>query len=206
MELKELSTNDNPLKGLERYKIVLASASPRRFELLSMLDIPFEVRKIDDCDESYPDNLTPESIPEFLSRKKSEAARRVMMSNELIITADTIVIVDGCPIGKPKDAVDAKLMLRTLSGKTHTVITGVTIVTRDKTLSFSAESKVEFADLDDREITFYINHYQPFDKAGAYGIQEWIGAVAIKAIEGSFYNVMGLPIHRLYAALKEFAC
>lgn len=198
----------NPLKNLEKFTVVLASASPRRRELLAMLDIPFEIRPLEDCDETYPADLPPLEISEFLAIKKSnEFYRRFQAestANILSITADTMVIVDGKPIGKPTDYGQAKAMLRTLAGKTHTVVTGVSIRTKNKHLSFSSLSKVEFAELTEEEIEYYLFKYRPYDKAGAYGIQEWIGAVAIKSIQGSFYNVMGLPVHRLFNHLKTF--
>lgn len=194
----------NPLNGLKEYKIILASASPRRKELLSLLDIPFEVKKSNDTDEIYPSDLTVEQIPEYLALKKAELFTENMKADELYITADTLVIIDGKPIGKPTNELGAKEMLRLLSGRTHKVITGVAITTIAHRISFSALSKVSFDVLDDSEIDYYISKYRPFDKAGSYGIQEWIGGVAIKSIEGSFYNVMGLPLHQLFVELKHF--
>lgn len=194
----------NSLRVVNDYKIVLASNSPRRKELLGGLGVSFEVRTLQDIDESYPDTLKGEDIPKFISGKKAEAYLKTMADDELIITADTIVYDDEQVLGKPKDAEDAKRMLRQLSGHAHEVITGVSIVTKQKTVQFASTSKVFFADLSDDEIDYYVARYKPFDKAGAYGIQEWIGFVGVTRIEGSYFNVMGLPIQRLYTELKNF--
>lgn len=194
----------NSLRVVNDYKIVLASNSPRRKELLGGLGVSFEVRTLQDIDESYPDTLKGEDIPKFISGKKAEAYLKAMADDELIITADTIVYDDEQVLGKPKDAEDAKRMLRQLSGHAHEVITGVSIVTKQKTVQFASTSKVFFADLSDDEIDYYVARYKPFDKAGAYGIQEWIGFVGVTRIEGSYFNVMGLPIQRLYTELKNF--
>ncbi len=187
---------------LKRYNVVLASNSPRRKELLGDLGIEFQVRTIKGIDESYPDDLPVLEIAEYISRKKAHAYRAEMHPDELIITADTVVILGNEVLGKPKDADDACRMLRELSGKTHKVVTGVTIVTTDATRSFSAVSDVEFAELSDEDINYYVDNYRPLDKAGAYGIQEWIGCMGVRNINGSFYNVMGLPLHRLYTELN----
>jgi septum formation protein len=187
---------------LKRYNVVLASNSPRRKELLGDLGIEFQVRTIKGIDESYPDDLPVLEIAEYISRKKAHAYRAEMHPDELIITADTVVILGNEVLGKPKDADDARRMLRELSGKTHKVVTGVTIVTTDATRSFSAVSDVEFAELGDEDINYYVDNYRPLDKAGAYGIQEWIGCMGVRNINGSFYNVMGLPLHRLYTELN----
>lgn len=187
---------------LKRYNVVLASNSPRRKELLGDLGIEFKVRTIKGIDESYPDDLPVLEIAEYISRKKAHAYRAEMHPDELIITADTVVILGNEVLGKPKDADDARRMLRELSGKTHKVVTGVTIVTTDATRSFSAVSDVEFAELSDEDINYYVDNYRPLDKAGAYGIQEWIGCMGVRNINGSFYNVMGLPLHRLYTELN----
>lgn len=187
---------------LKRYNVVLASNSPRRKELLGDLGIEFQVRTIKGIDESYPDDLPVLEIAEYISRKKAHAYRAEMHPDELIITADTVVILGDEVLGKPKDADDARRMLRELSGKTHKVVTGVTIVTTDATRSFSAISDVEFAELGDEDINYYVDNYRPLDKAGAYGIQEWIGCMGVRNINGSFYNVMGLPLHRLYTELN----
>ena len=186
------------------YKIILASNSPRRKELLKGLDLDFEVRIIPDIDESYPPDLPPEEIPCYIARKKAAAYSVSMQANELIITADTVVVLDGDIIEKPADKSDAIRMLKRLSGRKHQVITAVTLTTMDRQHSFSVTSSVDFALLTAEEINYYLDRYQPYDKAGAYGIQEWIGYVGVSSIEGSFYNVMGLPIQRLYQELKHF--
>ena len=184
------------------YKIILASNSPRRKELLAGIDIPFEVRVIDGIDESYPDTLPTKDIAEYISKKKSAAYRQTMASDELVITADTIVVLGSQVMGKPKDAVEACSMLRQLSGQTHQVITGVTLTTTERQISFSVETDVTFKVLSDEEIEYYVSHYRPFDKAGAYGIQEWIGHIGVTGMSGSYFNVMGLPVQRIYEALK----
>ena len=171
------------LPNLSQYKIVLGSNSPRRRELLAGLDIDFEVQTIPDIDESFPKTLRSDEVPVYIARKKAEAYISSMSADELLITADTIVWT---------------------SGHVHEVITGVCITTKEKTVSFSASSTVCFARLDDDEIVYYVDKYRPFDKAGSYGIQEWIGYVAVEAINGSFYNVMGLPVRLLYQELKKF--
>ena len=199
-----MDAQQHSFRLVEGYQVVLASNSPRRKELLGGLGIHFEVRTLQDIDESYPDTLRGEEIPMYISAKKAEAYQQTMAANELIITADTVVCDNGIVLGKPKDAAEAKQMLRQLSGHAHEVITGVSIVTREKTVQFASTSKVFFAALSDEEIDYYINVYQPFDKAGAYGIQEWIGYVGVTRIEGSYFNVMGLPIQRLYTELKRF--
>ena len=188
---------------LKRYNVILASNSPRRRELLADLGINFEVRTIKGIDESYPDDVPVLEIAEYISRKKALAYQADMGNDELIITADTVVILGDEVLGKPTDSDDACRMLRELSGKTHKVVTGVTIVTANDTRSFSAVSDVEFATLSDDDIKYYVNNYQPLDKAGAYGIQEWIGCMGVRHINGSFYNVMGLPLHRLYSELER---
>lgn len=194
----------NSLRVVNKCKIVLASNSPRRKELLGGLGVDFEVRTLSGIDESYPDTLRGEDIPKYISGKKAAAYQEKMNDDEMIITADTIVYDDEEVLGKPKDADDAKRMLRQLSGHAHEVITGVSIVTKQKTVQFASTSKVYFADLTDEEIDYYITNYKPFDKAGAYGIQEWIGFVGVTRIEGSYFNVMGLPIQKLYTELKQF--
>ena len=186
------------------YKIILASNSPRRKELLAGIDIPFEVRVIDGIDESYPDTLPTKDIAEYISKKKSAAYRQTMTSDELVITADTIVVLGSQVMGKPKDADEACSMLRQLSGQTHQVITGVTLTTTERQISFSVETDVTFKVLSDEEIEYYVSHYRPFDKAGAYGIQEWIGHIGVTGMSGSYFNVMGLPVQRIYEALKTF--
>lgn len=183
-------------------KLILASNSPRRHELLKGLDLDFEVRVKKGVGEKYPDNLPAEKVPEYISKEK--AAAYDIKEDETLLTADTVVILNGEIMGKPKDASEAKDMLRKLSGHTHHVVTGVSITTRKKQVSFSDTTAVTFRDLTDSEIDYYIEHYKPFDKAGAYGVQEWIGYIGVTRIEGSFYNVMGLPIERVYEALKAF--
>ena len=192
------------LDNLKKYSVVLASNSPRRKELLQRLGIPFKVRTLFGIDESYPESLRGEDIVRYISRNKANAYRNSMAANELLITADTIVYSDGQVMGKPKDAEEAKTMLKNLSGKVHQVITGVTILTADHSEDFAVTSHVKFAELTDDEIDFYIGNYLPFDKAGAYGIQEWIGLVAVEEIKGSYFNVVGLPVQRLYQRLKLF--
>lgn len=187
-----------------KYKILLASNSPRRKELLEMLNIDFKIVSGIEVDESYPQYLQPEEVPSFLSRKKSEAYHSILSDNQMIVTADTIVILDGEILGKPTSTDNAKTMLRKLSGRTHKVVTGVTLSTLQKTVTFSISTAVEFAPLSDEVIDYYVDTFHPLDKAGAYGIQEWIGAVGIRGIHGSYYNVMGLPVHRLYNELLRF--
>lgn len=193
-----------PLENLNKYNIILASASPRRRQLLEQLGIDFTVKVIAGLDESYPAGLAWQEIPEYLSRKKAEGHSSLLTPSTMIITADTLVMLDRKPLGKPADAAEARLMLRNLSGRSHFVITGVTILTMEKSTSFSTTTEVFFDTLSDDEIDFYIARFKPLDKAGAYGIQEWIGAAGIRRIEGSYYNVMGLPLHSLYTALGSF--
>lgn len=190
--------------NLSRYNIILASNSPRRKELLSGLNIPYEIKTLPDIDESYPDSLTGEDIAIYIAKEKANAYLDQLDDNTLLITADTIVLLDGKVYGKPSDETDAKQMLRDLSGKTHQVITGVCITTKNKQVSFGVSSEVRFSKLDDDEIGYYVSNYKPFDKAGAYGVQEWIGYVAVEYISGSYFNIMGLPIQRLYRELKKF--
>ena len=186
------------------FHIILASNSPRRKELLAGIDVNFDVRVIRDIDESYPASLPTKDIAEYISRKKATVYRQQMASDELIITADTIVVLDSEVMGKPHDEADASRMLHELSGRTHQVITGVTLTTTDHQQSFSVETDVTFKSLTDEEINYYIQHYKPFDKAGAYGIQEWIGHIGVTALKGSYFNVMGLPVQRIYEALRQF--
>lgn len=192
------------LENLNKYEIVLASNSPRRKELLQRMGVNFKVRTLFGIDESYPDSLRGEDIVCYISRNKAKVYQSSMAPNELLITADTIVYVDGEVMGKPKNAEQAKEMLHKLSGKTHQVITGVTIVTAKRTENFGVTSQVKFTNITDEEINFYVDNYLPFDKAGAYGIQEWIGIVAVEEIKGSYFNVVGLPVQRLYQKLKTF--
>jgi len=186
------------------YHLILASNSPRRKELLAGLDVDFEVRVIDGIDESYPQDLPTRQIAEYISRKKAAAYRMSMAKDELVITADTVVILGDEVMGKPKDGSDACRMLRELSGHTHQVITGVTLTSCDKQTSFSVETDVTFKTLTDDEIAYYVDTYSPMDKAGAYGIQEWIGYIGVTGMHGSYFNVMGLPVQRIYEALRQF--
>lgn len=192
------------LENLNPYQVVLASNSPRRKELMKRLGVPFKVRTLLGVDESYPDTIQGEDISRYISRKKAEAYRSSMAPHELLIAADTIVSVEGQVLGKPRDADDAKRMLHLLSGRIHQVITGVTVITQDRMETIAVTTHVKFAALTDEEINFYVDNYLPFDKAGAYGIQEWIGLVAVEELRGSFFNVMGLPVQRLYNLLKKF--
>lgn len=192
------------LDNLKNYDIILASNSPRRKELLQRLGLPFKVRTLFDVDESFPENLRGEEIALYIARKKAEAYKSSMSSNELLITADTIVCLDGVVMGKPYGAENAKTILRQLSGRVHQVITGVTVLTQVKRESFAVTSHVKFANVTEDEIDYYVDNYLPFDKAGAYGIQEWFGLVAVEELRGSYFNVMGLPVQRLYTVLKQF--
>jgi septum formation protein len=189
---------------LSRYNIILASNSPRRKELLAGLDIHYEVKTLPDIDESYPENLHGEDIAIYIAKEKADAYLSYMKSGTLLITADTIVLLDGKVYGKPRDEAEAKQMLHDLSGNTHQVLTGVCITTTEKQRAFGVSSEVRFAKLDDDEIEYYVSKYKPLDKAGAYGIQEWIGYIAVEYISGSYFNIMGLPIQRLYQELKKF--
>ena len=192
-----------PLENIQHYKIVLASNSPRRKELLSGLNLEYTVRVLPDIDESYPDTLKGEEIPMYISREKAEAYRNSMAEDELIITADTVVCINEKVLGKPRTLEETKEMLRELSGKTHQVITGVCLMTRDLQRTFSATTQVTFDVLTEDEIEFYVEKFRPLDKAGAYGVQEWIGFVGVSRLEGSYFNVMGLPVQRLYQELKK---
>ena len=192
------------LSHLNKYHIILASASPRRRELLAGLGIDFEVRTLAGIDESYPDHLQGEAIAAYISKAKAEAYRATLAPNDLVITADTIVSVDGNVLGKPANEAEAHQMLQLLSGRTHEVVTGVTLMTKSQQQTFTATTSVTFAPLTEAEITHYVTHYRPLDKAGAYGIQEWIGMIAVESIQGSYFNVMGLPVQRLYKALRDW--
>ena len=191
------------LENLNKYHIILASNSPRRKELLSGLEIKFDVWVLPGIDETYPNTLKGGDIPLYISRAKAKAYLPIIKANDLVITADTLVDVDGEVLGKPHHFEAAVDMLKKLSGKTHEVFTGVTLSTLGWQRSFTAETKVTFADLSDDEINYYLNRYQPFDKAGSYGVQEWIGYIGVKKMEGSYFNVMGLPVQRLYTELKQ---
>ena len=185
--------------------LFLASKSPRRRELLKMLEIPFEILEAYiEVDEVYPESMQADEVPVYLSQLKAQAYKCLLKKDDILLTADTVVILDNRIIGKPKSENEACAMLSDLSGKTHTVVTGVTLTSIEKTESFSVHSRVTFAPLSREEINYYVSTFHPLDKAGAYGIQEWIGAAGVERIDGSFYNVMGLPVHRLYRALKNF--
>lgn len=203
-----------------KYKIILASNSPRRRELLAGLDVNFEVKVLNGIDESYPDDLDAYQVAEFIAQKKAEAYRSLLNEEEssaeecLILTADTVVIAPaadeqndqegkGIILGKPKTADDAVRMLRMLSGKTHHVVTGVCLTTKDGQRHFSVTTEVSFKELTDWEINYYISNYRPFDKAGAYGIQEWIGYIGCTGLNGSYFNVMGLPVQRIYEEMLK---
>ncbi len=191
------------LENLKKYKVKLASNSPRRRELLSGLGIDYEVKVLPGIDETYPATLGGEEIPVYIAREKADAYRKDMAPDELIITADTIVYIDGEVLGKPENEEDACRMLQKLSGRTHRVITGVCLTTAAFQKTFASVTEVTFAELSEEEIRYYVTNYRPFDKAGAYGVQEWIGYVAVTGIRGSFYNVMGLPVQRLYQELSK---
>ena len=190
------------LSHLSKYRIILASQSPRRQELLKGLNIPFEVISYN-TDESYPPEMVGVDIPMYLAEKKAQSFHE-MNNDTMLITADTIVWLEGKVYGKPKDYQDAFSILRHLSGKTHQVITGVCIQTKKKKKVFHVISEVRFAKLADHEIEYYLKNFQPYDKAGAYGVQEWIGYIGVEFIEGSYFNVMGLPVQRLYNELKNW--
>ncbi len=187
---------------LLHYNIILASHSPRRQELLRGLDFRFEVKIPADADESYPDHLKGEEIPLYIAEKKADSFDNKLQKNDILITADTIVLVDGKVFGKPTDKEEARTMLQQLSDKTHQVITGVCLSTPFRKKMFAVTTDVTFSYLSDEEIDYYLEIYRPYDKAGSYGVQEWIGYVAVESINGSFYNVMGLPVHRLYKELE----
>lgn len=191
-------------------RLVLASNSPRRQELLRGLGLMFEIRTKQDITEDFPTDLRGEEIPIHISKEKAQHYLDSLADDELLITADTIVYLPptttkpGHVLGKPHDEEEAKSMLRALAGRTHEVITGVTLLSRFQSRSFASTSRVTFAPLSEQEIEFYVSHFHPLDKAGAYGIQEWIGYVGVTRLEGSFYNVMGLPVQRLYEELKAW--
>lgn len=189
---------------LNNYKILLGSNSPRRKELLKELNIDFTIQTLPHIDESYPSTLHITEVAEYVAKKKASSYLDYLSHNELLITADTIVILDDTVFGKPENRDAAKQMLRTLSNNTHLVTSGVSLATTCKSVSFSVTTEVDFAPLSDKEIEYYITHFAPFDKAGSYGIQEWIGYIGVKRINGCFYNVMGLPVQKLYSELKRF--
>ncbi|MDD4819300.1 MAG: Maf family nucleotide pyrophosphatase [Flavobacteriales bacterium] len=197
-----MSKTDNSLcVALKGKNIILASSSPRRREFFAALDIPFSV-KSPDVDESYPSTLHGADVVEYISRVKARAIS--LNENDIVISADTIVCVDDIILGKPKDADDAIEMITLLSGKTHQVITGVTIRSCEKEMTFSQKTEVTLATLDKKDIAFYVEKYAPMDKAGAYAIQEWIGEIGITNINGSYHNVVGMPMAQVYSALKDF--
>ena len=185
-------------------KIILASNSPRRRELLAGLDLDFEVKVIKGIDESYPETMAPDKVAQYIAAKKADAYVPAIHEDDLVITADTVVIVDNDILGKPHDKSEAKAMLRRISGRSHQVVTGVCLVTKDKRREFSVSTDVTFRSLSESEIDYYVSHYRPFDKAGAYGIQEWIGYVGVTGLNGSYFNVMGLPVQRIYSELQHF--
>lgn len=190
--------------SLNGYRLILASGSPRRRELLGMLGVEFDVEVPRDVEETYPDSLSPQQVPAYLSQLKSRAyARTYGMSGKVVVTSDTIVICRGEILGKPTGPDDARRMLHELSGRSHTVVTGVTVAWDGGSVTESASTEVDFAPLTDFEIDAYVDRFRPFDKAGAYGIQEWIGCIGVKGIRGSFYNVMGLPLHLLYTMFRQ---
>lgn len=191
------------LDNLKKYNIVLASNSPRRKELMSGLGVDYVVKTLPDVNESYPDTLQGTEIPAYISREKADAYKSLIQPDELLITADTIVWLNGEVLGKPKGREGAIDMLRKLSGTSHQVITGVCLTTSDWQKSFTAVTDVTFATLTEEEIIYYVDKYTPMDKAGAYGVQEWIGFIGVESISGSYFNVMGLPIQRLYQELKR---
>lgn len=191
------------MQNLNSYELILASKSPRRQQLMADLGLKFTVQSMD-VSEVFPEGLGMTEVPVYLAELKAEAFRPVLKSNQLVITADTIVWLDGEVLNKPADFADGFRMLKNLSGKKHQVVTGVCLLSTEKKVSFYALTDVWFKELSDEEITYYLETYRPYDKAGAYGIQEWIGYIGIYHIEGSFFNVMGLPVQSLYEHLKAF--
>lgn len=191
------------LDNLKKYKLILASNSPRRKELLTGLGLTYEVRILPDVDESYPATLQGADIPLFIAAEKADAYKASLQPGELMITADTIVWLEGKVLGKPRDRDDALQMLRAMSGRTHEVFTGVCLTTTGWQRRFSSRTEVRFAVLSEEEINYYVDTYRPMDKAGAYGVQEWIGYIGVEYIAGSYYNIMGLPVQRLYRELSQ---
>ena len=190
-------------KKLQDKKLILASKSPRRQDLLRGLGIDFEI-VTKDVEEIYPDHLKREQVPIYLAELKAKAFENDIEENTIIITSDTTVLLDDDILNKPKDIEEAEQMLKRLSGRTHSVVTGVCLTSKDKQHSFYSETKVVFKTLDQEEISYYLKHFSPLDKAGSYGIQEWIGYIGIEKIEGCFFNVMGLPLNKLYKELEAF--
>ncbi|MBW8333228.1 MAG: Maf family nucleotide pyrophosphatase [Prolixibacteraceae bacterium] len=191
------------LHNIESYEIILASKSPRRQQLLADLGLKFRVESMD-IPEDFPEGLGMTEVPVFLAELKAEAFCPILKDNQLVITADTIVWLDGQVMNKPSDYANGFRMLKELSGNKHQVLTGVCLLSTEKKVSFYASTDVWFKELSDEEINYYLENFRPYDKAGAYGIQEWIGYIGINHIEGSFFNVMGLPIQSLYEHLKTF--
>jgi len=191
------------IDNINHYNIILASKSPRRQHMLKDLGLDFEVR-VKETEETYPSNLNVDQIPIYLAELKANAFKSEINDNDLIITADTIVAIDGEVLGKPNNRQHAEEMLYKLSGKCHDVISGVCIYSKSKTVSFNSTTKVYFKEFTQEEVNYYIDTYKPFDKAGAYGIQEWIGYIGVERIEGSYFNVVGLPIQQLYKELSEY--
>ena len=189
---------------LKSFNIILASASPRRRELLKATGIEYRLAAKFECDEVYPASLPAEEVAEYLSQLKSHAYPTPLQCGDILRTADTTVVLGNEVLGKPADETEARAMIARLSGREHSVVTGVTLRSLDHERSFSSKSKVRFASLTEEQIAYYVENYRPMDKAGAYGIQEWIGYCGIESIEGSFYNVMGLPVQRLYRELECF--
>lgn len=191
-------------ESLLGHHLILASNSPRRKNLLSGIDVDYEIKIVPDIDESYPEHLVHEEIPSFLAKKKALAYKTLMKENTLLITADTVVLLHDRILGKPSCQEEARQMLRDLSGETHRVVTGVCLTSLQKQVTFSDTAKVTFGLLTDDEIAYYVEKYNPIDKAGAYGVQEWIGYIGVERIEGSYFNVMGLPIYKVYHELQRF--
>ena len=191
-------------KIMKAKKIILASNSPRRRELLAGLDISFEVKVIPGIDESYPEDLPAVEVPQYISKAKADAYLGMIDNDTMVITADTVVVLDDEILGKPVDDDDARRILHKLSGKTHQVITGVCLTSHDKQRVFAVTTGVTFKQFTEQEIDYYVSHYHPLDKAGAYGIQEWIGHIGVTALNGSYFNVMGLPVQRIYMEMQDF--
>lgn len=186
---------------MAKYKVILSSNSPRRKELFAGLGIDFEVRVISGIDESYPSDIPLKNVPQYIAKEK--AAAYDIATDELVVTADTVVIVDNEILGKPVDEDEARKMLRKLSGRSHEVITGVCLTTCELQRSFAVTSEVTFKKLSEEEIEYYVKNYHPLDKAGAYGIQEWIGYIGVTSLYGSYFNVMGMPVQRIYEELRN---
>lgn len=194
-------------ENLLQYEVILGSQSPRRQQLLSQLGLTFSIQSYP-TNETFPNDLVPKAVPEYLAQKKANTIIQQIfkkLTTQLLITSDTVVILEEKILNKPSNEIEAQIMLQSLSGKTHQVVSGVCLKTENKEVCFSETTHVYFKDLTIEEINYYIKHYQPFDKAGAYGIQEWIGMIGVEKIEGDFYNVMGLPVRKLFEKLKLFS-